>query len=741
MKKLFIDNKKSPYFWAFLAIAVISFFLIPLLSRDAGNSGDEDGFQVPQGKNIVNYFKTDGADSTCITFDNLRFYGSSPDVLTQYFNDAFGVEDIHITRHYFFSFFGWLAILMAGLIAYWVGGWRAGVFALLLLLLSPRFLGHSFNNPKDIPFAAAVVTSIYFMLRFFRQFPKVKWHTALFLVLSIALAFSIRAGAFIIYGYFGLFGFIFLIKTYFENKKRLKKAKKISFNDKLPFHYIWRMLLYGVGICFVGLFAGILLWPYALQSPIKHTIESFQAMSHFAITIRQIFEGKFIFGTTNMPWYYSIKWIIISTPVALLIGFLLNFVGAWKDRRQYWFEQTIVLFTCLFPIFWIIYTKANVYGGWRHLLFAFPTMATAAGLGFHYAISWIEAKFSNRKLVINIVSCGVILLMLWHPIRHIVNNHPYEYIYFNEVFGGTEKAYGNYEMDYYYHSTRAASEWVLEHAEPKADGSKTIVSTWHTASVNYFFRKDTADFKVRFVRWNERNNSDWDYAIFAITGIDPDLIKNEKAFPPTNCVHTITVDEKPICLILKRTDRNDLKAYEFSQNRQVDSAIFYYEKALELDPYNNCLLTNLISLQFQKSQLPAAKALIDRLLEICPKGTEGNNFLAYYHYYQKNFDEVLKACKKNMEFSPNFSNAYYMAAEIYLMKGDLKTAEKTLLKMVSASVAEQRTLEMLMTIYQNQGQNQSGALKKALTKMMEAAPNKDVYNIYKDLYDSYFGKK
>ena len=32
-------------------------------------------------------------------------------------------------------------------------------------------------------------------------------------------------------------------------------------------------------------------------------------------------------------------------------------------------------------------------------------------------------------------------------------NHPYEYIYYNQLVGGLNGAYGNYETDYYYVSS------------------------------------------------------------------------------------------------------------------------------------------------------------------------------------------------------------------------------------------------------------------------------------------------
>ncbi|MBP5241331.1 MAG: phospholipid carrier-dependent glycosyltransferase, partial [Bacteroidales bacterium] len=213
MKKFFSENKNNLWFWAFVAIAAILLFAMPLMSKSAGNSGDEDGFQIPQGEFVLNYYKTDGADTTClqdmVEIDgnkqswNLKYYGCSFDVLTAWFNDTFGINDIAKSRHIFNSLCGWLIVLFGGLIAWRLGGWKAGVFTMLLLFLSPRLLGHSFNNPKDIPFAAGVVMSLYYMIVFFRQAPKPKWYIMLMLALSIAFAISIRVGGLILFGYFG----------------------------------------------------------------------------------------------------------------------------------------------------------------------------------------------------------------------------------------------------------------------------------------------------------------------------------------------------------------------------------------------------------------------------------------------------------------------------------------------------------------------------------------------------------
>ena len=84
MKQFWEENKKNLWFWLFIVVALSTAVALPLMSLDAGNSGDEDGFQVIQGRNVINYFESDGADTTCFSFSNLKYYGSSPDVITEF---------------------------------------------------------------------------------------------------------------------------------------------------------------------------------------------------------------------------------------------------------------------------------------------------------------------------------------------------------------------------------------------------------------------------------------------------------------------------------------------------------------------------------------------------------------------------------------------------------------------------------------------------------------------------------
>jgi hypothetical protein len=713
MKKFFKENKKNPWCWAFIALIIIALFAIPIMSKDAGNSGDEDGFQIPHGRNVVNYFKTNGADTTCMTFSNLKYYGSSPDVIAEYLNTTFKVENISQTRHYFNAFFGWIVLFFAGLTAYLIGGWRAGVITLVLLFFSPRFLGHSFNNPKDIPFAAGIMAAIYFMALFFKQFPKVKIYTLILLTLFIAFAISVRIGGVLLYAYFGLFGFIFLIIDHHKNRVQSSKFK-VQKNLKSQ---IFKLFLYGFGVAIVSYFLGILLWPYALQSPIKHPLEAFSEMSNFAIGIRQLFEGT-IQWSDRMPWYYTPKFLFMTIPVAVIIGLFLFFGFLWKDKKNY-FNYFILFFAFFFPIFWIVYTNANVYGGWRHSLFAYPPMVAAAGLGLNLAMYQITQKVNgkNKNMMINISASVVILLLLWSPVRHIVKNHPYEYVYFNELAGGINKAYSNYEMDYYYHSTREASEWILKNAEPNHE-RKIKVASWHTASVQYFFRNDTANFQVGFARWHERGNTDWDYAVFTVTGMMPEELKNAN-FPPKNTVYQVKVDDKPICLVLKRETKDDLIGFQLKNNLEFAPAIVYLKNALESDPTNISISMNLIECYLNLNDMQNTKTYIDQLIEYVPKYESANYMWAHYCTNTQEPDKALKILKTIREHNIKFKVAYHFAFQIYAQQNDFKNAEKMMLGLMAIDQLDEQGVNQLVAVYKLQGMDERGAYKKIYKKYAE----------------------
>lgn len=791
MKKLFSENKQNLWFWLFVGLAALLFFLMPLMSRSAGNSGDEDKFQIPQGRFVMDYFRSDGADTTClqdvVTLNgkeqswNLKYYGCSFDVVTEWINHTFGIEDIARTRHMCNAFLGWLIVLFGGLIAYRMGGWRAGVLAMLLLFFSPRLLGHSFNNPKDIPLAAGVIMSIYYIMMFFRQLtplssdngsakgkkgsalsyppqafsdkltrnlaiglfvlasplivttagigftvlivalfvltllikdtPRFNPLTLVMLALSLALAVSNRIGGLIVVGYMGLWGLLWLIR----NGKQVGGAT------------VCKAIAAALTVCLAGFFCSMRLWPFALQNPVHNSIESFRLMSQFDVQLRQLFEGSMVMSN-NLPWYYTPKFMLMTIPVVVLVGWIIYpLFGAFKRDRR--IDSIMIYFCFLFPVFWIVYTGANVYGGWRHSLFAYPPMAVASALGFDAFATWAGRKAGKRKqgsgdtavlsvgkehgeeprsAVGELLALLVPLCLMVPPALHTVRNHPYEYVYFNELSGGVKKAFGHYELDYYYHSMREATEWVVDNAEPKADGEKTLVGSWHVESTRYFLRNDSARFATRFVRWGQRYEYDWDYLVFPITGISGEYLLGH-SFPPKDCVHTVDVDGVPIALVLKRLTKDDLLGMQLLKAGNVDSAAVLFRRALEADPDNVTALSNLANIDLQQGNVDRCIDYCQHLLAVDPSNMQAQQMLVYA-YLNSNRQQEAAALLDRLKADGSAPFAFTLTARLYAQQGNVGAALAEINAMLDRGLMDQDALNLYVQLRAAQGSDQNAAV-------------------------------
>jgi tetratricopeptide (TPR) repeat protein len=689
----------------FLFAIILSLIGLLVLAKDAGISGDEY-FHVHHSKDVINYYKTLGEDKTAAiptASNNLPYYSQSPDTFIHLLIDIFDVDNYIAWRHVLCNILAWIGILYSCLLARRIGGWRAAVLTCVLLILSPRFLGHSFNNLKDIPFATATVMSIYYILKFLNQLPKIKISTAIMLCISIAFATSVRVGGLLMVAYFGLFSIVY----YISQRKNLKKV-------------FFKTLLWSLGICVVAYILTVLTWPYAIEGPISNVYDSFTNMSKFQITIKQIFEGKMYFSDV-LPWYYTPKYILITTPIVVLVGFILSIVFLKHNKKQ-WFDYSVLLFTALFPIFWIVLDNSNVYGGWRHLLFTYPSIVILSALGINTLIQLLKNRYAKYIVV------AAFALLCVHPAAHSIRNHPYEYVYFNQFIGGTKNAYGEYEMDYYYHSLREAADWIKENAKKDSltKGDKIVVGCWHIHPATYYFKDDTSRFKVEFIRWGERGNVDWDYAIVCTTGIYPEPIKNG-TFPPQNTVHQVQVDGRPICVVLKRQHKYDLQGFEAFNAKDEAKAEEFYKKALVVDPLNETALIGLADMYMSRIKtdtlgmgyLYKATRLLDTFLEANPNHDITNHMKAYCQYMSGDIWSALATCDKAIAYNKKYEAPYILAAQLRLSMRDVSGAEDYLVRLLNTGMIGNELTDMLLEVFQYQGLNEANAYLKLYTMLEE----------------------
>ena len=329
----------------FIAMTVMSFFY--------GLSGDEVDMNE-YGKTILKYFTSFGSDQSVFrTSDELnaaKVYNYNRDGVIQYYGGLFDLIcaiintisplDEYVTRHLLNAWAGFLAIFFAAKITRDLIGEQAAIIAAWLMFLSPFFLGHAMNNPKDIPFAATYILSIYFMIRLFSRLPNPSKKDYLWVILSIGATINIRVGGILLIPYLAVFaGILFIVKNYIQQEK-------IALGT-----FVKPVLITGV----LGYLAGSLLWPYALQNPFANPLNALTEMSNFKVNIRQLFEGAKIFSG-ELPVSFLPKSFIITNSLAVLSGLGLMFIFLWGFRKH---KNASVLyfifFTAFFPLAYIIY--------------------------------------------------------------------------------------------------------------------------------------------------------------------------------------------------------------------------------------------------------------------------------------------------------------------------------------------------------------------------------------------------
>ena len=671
---------------AFFALSIISFIVLPLLSRNAGMSGDEE-LHFNQSEKVYNFFKSHGNDKSALTTPgtHLKYYGQAFDNITTILIKWLNIEDVYQFRHIANSLVGWATIFIAGLLAASLAGYRAGFITLLLFLVSARFIGHSWNNLKDIPFALGYIASIYFIFQFLKKLPRPSVWNIILLIISVAFTIGIRIGGVLLICYLILFTCLYLASNYLSGKYLFTRRK------------IFHISLLITGISIIAYFLGLILWPFAFEDPLKNPWLSYKAMAQFPTTLRQIFEGS-VYWSDQFPWYYLLKYMILSIPTVVLAGFLLFTVYSNKILgEKYWIFIFFLLFSVVFPVLFIIAGDSNVYGAWRHVIFVYPPLVVLSALGFDWVIKSIKSKKFKIVLIL------VMVVLFIHPVRFMIKNHPYEYLYFNELAGGLNGAYGNYETDYYYHSIREASEWLQEHIEEKNlyGSNKTDVAINFPAG-EWFFRHNKDKISTRFLKYYSRGNQKWDFAIVANSYIHPYQL-HEKIWPPENTIHTIEADGIPICAILERKTWNDYTGYTALQNSQLEEAKYLLLKALEEDPANESVLINLSVAYINSNDLDSAKFILEKCLKIYPDYEPAIQQLAKIQQIQGNTDDAIKTYKGNLEYNYKYFPSYIGLASVYFETGKDDLALKNLKKCLSINPAYKPALHSMGIYYQRQG--------------------------------------
>jgi tetratricopeptide (TPR) repeat protein len=620
---------------------------------DAGISGDEY-LHYNQSVYVYDYFATHTKDTTALDtpVTHLKYYGQSFDNLTTILVRWSGIEDLFMFRHLSCSIAGWLTVIVTAFFAVWLSGYGAGIIVILLFALSPTFLGHAQNNLKDIPFALSYIAALFFSQRILFNEHKTRISDLLLLIASIAFSISIRPGGLLLICY--LFFFLFLYYSY--------KYLKFDQFESLVFR---RMLTRVLLICITAWLFSILLWPYAQLSPILNVWKSYEVMTQFPTTIRQLFEGRTEWSDF-MPWYYLPKYMVITIPLIIFAGLAAFAVFSRKIvKENNLFKYGFLIFSIVFPVVFVIYEKSNLYGSWRHFLFIYPSIVLLAAIGFTAFFKYLKSKY------VLITALLVTLLLAIHPAKFMLHNHPYYYLYYNQIVGGLNGAYTNYETDYYYHSIREGSEWLTKYLATNKQNDSIKIAT--NFSVNWYFRNQP-NIKTFYCQYDERSQADWDYMIVANSYIALSKLK-DKTWPPRNAIHVIYADRVPICAVLKRETKLDLYGYEAMRKGDTQKAKRFFEDALKINTQDELIFYNFAAALVKEGKIDSAKTMLHAGLKINPGYEPVLMYLGNIAVAQNNPGVAIGYYETLISYNRKYFEAYVSLSKLLLDKDIVKARD------------------------------------------------------------------
>jgi hypothetical protein len=535
-----------------MSLAVLSIVLLAIAAtfRDYGVSFD-DVFHKEYGQAVLAYYTSNFKDLSALSYRDLFYYGGLYDLAAAIAAKALPFGEYE-SRHLLNALAGLVALAGCWKLGRLLSGPAGAFWSLLLAALSAGFYGHMFNNPKDIPFAAGYVWSLYFILVAFERLPAIPKGLVPKLGLAIGAAMGVRAGGALLVAYlllaFALAVPVRAVKrlvcvppgrdpvalerrfraTASETVRRIRKRREGAAGEQAGRHASRSFLqlrrdadaLRALRLCVRNLFsfggfrgvagtvaalvltvsiaAGVMLagWPWAQQKPFERPLEAIEKMTHFHWPGEVLFRGRMI-KATDLPWDYIPGYMSVKLPEITLIGLGLAAFFAIRflfGRRREWLAAArlaFVAFAAVFPIVYAIHKKSVIYDEMRHFLFVVPLLSCIAGAALAKSTDALGGSSNKTRNVFILAAAAWTVYQL----SVMVRLHPYQYTYYNRLTGGLAGANGKYETDYWANSYKEAVRGLdrFLDLEPRRPGER---KTWKVNvcgpdhSARYYFPKN-----------------------------------------------------------------------------------------------------------------------------------------------------------------------------------------------------------------------------------------------------------
>lgn len=311
-----------------------------------------------------------------------------------------------------------------------------------LFTFQPLLWGHAFINPKDIPFLTFFLGAVVFGFELIdkwkitAQSPNLPISNLLLASFFLGIATSIR-----------ILGPLAAILTILY-----ALVQGINISSLLKRRTIW---LYAT----LSLLVMFLAWPYLWLAPLQKFVEVFVFMSDNPTQLNVLFAGSdYQAGDIPRRYFPILLSYTLTEPTYLLITFGV-IVSFWKSDNKKRLTLAILLawFGILFA--YILIKRPAMYDGYRHFLFILPPLFIFAGFAFEAVFNWLKQSWQRMVIAFAIFAFGIL---------PIIQLHPYQYAYYNNLSGGMDGVFRSYETEYWLTCYREAVVRLNQLAEPGA---------------------------------------------------------------------------------------------------------------------------------------------------------------------------------------------------------------------------------------------------------------------------------
>jgi hypothetical protein len=434
-----------------LAIVVLSAvaLIAGLTFRDYG-LGWDDYTHAEYADLLLRMYGSGFKDTGALSFANLYMYGGGFDMAAALLHKVIPLE-LFETRRLLGAVVGVIGLAVTWRLGRRVGGPLAGLAALLLLALCPTFYGHMFMNPKDAPFAVAMVILLMGLVRLAEEYPTPSPRTTLIVGFGAGLSLGCRVlgGLALIYA---AVGFLPLL---------LEEVRKQGVREAT--HRFVRVVYVLLPALIFGYLVMGLIWPWSIMEP-GHPLEAVTYFSHFfEKPWKEMFDGALV-SVPDMPWSYLPTLFALQLPEVLLglliagvVMSLMSLSRADVAARR----KTILLMLTLaatLPLIVAMVKRPALYNGIRHFIFVIPPMTVLAGLAFARTMDWLgEKRRSWQPVALAVFTFGLLL-----PLSEMIRLHPYQYTHFNHIAGTVRGADDLFMLDYWGLALKQASDGLRE---------------------------------------------------------------------------------------------------------------------------------------------------------------------------------------------------------------------------------------------------------------------------------------